>query len=194
MFHIQEMQSITIATAALCCFAAAGQSAVPNVNYTATGVFVTPALSGEDIFELAGEPFTLTFTLSEATKPTRHSETMAEYTNVPVSGTVVSGIDGATFPFNGPATLVLLVGTPGKPDGFLLQAQYNFGGDIIVITAKATMPPGTITTPAIKPFTAPVALMSGDTVTYACPACPPPWTGHITDLAIAGGTLSATKP
>jgi len=193
MFNIRNMQSIAIATAALSCFAAAGQSAAPDVNYTASGVFVTPALGGEDNLRFAGEPFTLTFVLSEATKPIRHSETMAEYSNIPVSVTVVSGWTGFNYFFNETATLILVVGAPGKPDGFFLRFPATNIGDPIVVTAIATVPPGTITTPASKPFTAPVTLTSSDTVIYACPACPPPYTGHATALAIAGGTLTATK-
>jgi len=189
------LRSIAIASAALCCFAAVGAGAEPNVNYAATGTFATPAVSGLDTFKLAGQPFTLTFAVNEATKPTRHSETMAEYSNITVVLTVKAGVTGGTYTYTVLGVNVfLVVGAPGKPDWFFLQIPFTFGGAPIVITAKAKMPAGTIATPAIQPFTAPVTITPRDGVaTYACPACPPPYTGNSTTLAIAGGTLSATE-
>jgi len=74
-FKQAGLQSIVIASAALCFFVAAGAAAEPNVNYAASGTFATPAVSGADILGLAGQPFTITFAVNEATKPTRHSET-----------------------------------------------------------------------------------------------------------------------
>jgi len=195
MFDLRNMQSLAIASAMLCYFTAAGQGAAPDVTYTATGVFVTPAVSGQDILSLAGQPFTLTFVVNEATKPTRRSETVAEYGNIPVAGAVKSGINGANYYFNGPASLVLAVGAPGTPDSFVLKFPFNYAGFIpLVITAKVSMPAGTIVTPNIKPFTAPVMLAPDDgQVTYTCPACSPPYSGYSTILAIAGGTLNAAK-
>ena len=192
MFHIRKIQSIAIASAALCCYAAAVSAAEPNVTYAATGVFATPAVSGEDVLELAGQPFTLTFVVNEATKPTRHSETMAEYGNIPVTGTVVTGTCGCTLNFLGSASLFLVVGAPGEPDWIALKLPITYG-DPITTTAVVRMPAGTIDTPAIRPFTAPVTLTPSDgEVTNACPACPPPNTGNVTTLAFAGGTLTAT--
>src|SRR5580700_2022815 len=90
MFHIRKIQSTAFASAVLCCFAAALQGAAPDVHYHAAGVFATPAVSGMDVFRLAGEPFDLNFVINEATEPARHSETMAEYTNVTVKFKVES--------------------------------------------------------------------------------------------------------
>jgi hypothetical protein len=192
MFHIRKIQSIVIASAALCCHAAAVSAAEPNVTYAANGIFATPAVSGEDVFFLAGEPFTITFVVNEATKPSRHSETIAEYSNILVDATATTGAGGETFTYNGPASLFLVVGAPGKPDWIILSFPFSIFGDTVTFTSKIRMPAGTITTPAIRPFTAPVTFTPADgQLTYACPACPPPWTGHSTTLAMAGGALTA---
>jgi hypothetical protein len=194
MFHIRNIQSIAIASAALCCYAAAVSAAEPNVTYAAIGVFATPPVSGEDVLELAGQPFTLTFVVNEATKPTTHSETMAEYSNIPVTVTVVPGATGVPFPFEVDASLFLVVGAPGKPDWIALKFPFEIVGRPLMITAVIRMPAGTIDTPAIKQFTAPVTLTPSDgEATYACPACSPPYTGNSTTLAFAGGTLNATE-
>jgi hypothetical protein len=195
MFRIRKIPSTALASAALCCFAVALPGAAPDVNYAATGVFATPAVSGMDIFKIAGQPFTLTLVINEATKPARGSETMAEYTNVTGRFTVKDGITGATHFFNVlHANLFLVVGGPGKPDWFALTIPFDNEGLNMTVTAKVRMPAGTITTPAIRPFTAPVSLTPSDgSVTYACPACPPPCTGNSTTLAFAGGTFSGYK-
>ena len=193
MFPIRKIQSTALASAALCCFAVALLGAAPDVNYAATGVFATPAVSGKDILGLAGHPFALTLVVNEATKPARHSETMAEYSNVIVTFRVSNGASTFTFIVPG-VNLFLVVGAPGEPDWFALTFPFDIGGINLTVTAKVRMPAGTITTPAIRRFTAPVSLTPSDgAVTYACPACPPPYTGNSTTLAFAGGTFSGYK-
>ena len=197
MFHIRKIQSTALASAVLCCFAAALPGAAPNVHYAAAGVFATPAVSGKDIFGIAGQPFALSFVLNEATEPAIHSETMAEYTNVTVKLTVKSGTTGLTTTYAVlHVSVFLVVGAPGKPDWVALAIPfdvYHTEFDL-TIAAKVRMPAGTITTTAIGPFTAAVSLTAGDgTVTYACPACAPPFTGNSTSLAFAEGALTATE-
>jgi len=108
--------------------------------------------------------------------------------------TVTSGLFGThTYQVLG-VSLFLAAGPPGKPDWSYLAFPFDlFAPDNLTIRAIVAMPAGTITTPAIRPFAAPVTLTPPDRVTYACPACPPPYTGNSTTLAIAGGTLSATE-
>jgi hypothetical protein len=193
MFYLRKMQTMAVTTAVLCCFAAADKllaATAPNVNYTATGVFATNPVSGSDLLELAGQPFTLSVVLNEATKPTKHSKTTAEYTKVPVTGTVQSRlIPGTPIPL-APGTmgnLSLVVGAAGQPDALQLKFPQNVVGVNLTITAKIMMPNGTITTPAIKPFTASVTLTSSDgSVSYAD-------TTATTVLGFASGTLSAVK-
>jgi hypothetical protein len=43
----------------------------PNVTYTASGTFSTPATSGLDTLQLAGEPFTISIVANAASPPNR---------------------------------------------------------------------------------------------------------------------------
>ena len=97
MFPIRRIQSTALASAALCCFAVALRGGAPDVKYAATGVFATPAVSGMDTFKIAGQPFTLTLVINEATKPARGSETMAEYSNVTMTFRVSNGETPTNF-------------------------------------------------------------------------------------------------
>jgi len=195
MFSIRKMQSMVVASAALCCFAASVSAADQNVTYTAFGIFATPPVSGEDVFFLAGEPFKITFVVNEAKKPTRYTETAAEYTDIWVKATTRESALGLVEIYDGPANLFLVVGSPNQPDWIFVNFPYPVAEDTVIFTAKIRMPAGTIATPAIRPFTAPVTLTPSDGVlTYACPKCAAPWTGHSTTLGIAEGTLTATAP
>jgi hypothetical protein len=121
---------------------------------------------------------------------------MAEYTNVTVKFKVESGDPVPYFYTTLHASVFLVVGAPGKPDWIALTIPFHFAlyDYDLTIAAKVRMPAGTITTTAIGPFSAPVSLTAGDgAVTYACPACAPPYTGNSTSLAFASGTLSATE-
>ena len=78
----------------------------------------------------------------------------------------------------------------GNPsyDVFALFSPITVLGKPIYITTVLQMPTGTLTTPLIKPFTAPVTLSpSSGTVTYTDPS-----TGDATTLTIASGSLSTT--
>jgi hypothetical protein len=192
MFHIRKIQSTAIAAMAMCCFAAVVTATEPDVSYASAGIFATNVISGEDGLELAGQPFTLLFVVNEGTKPIRHSETTAEYNNILVDFTFASRAGEVPQGFSATVTLVLQVGAPGQPDWFIVQFPFTYGGLPLIITAKIMMPAGTLAKPAIESFAAPVTLTpSSGTVTYACPACPPPNTGKSTTLAIRAGALVA---
>ena len=194
MFSIRKMQPIVVASAALCCYAGPVPAQESNVTYTASGIFATPPVSGEDVFFLAGAPFTITFVVNEAKKPTRYTETTAEYTDVFVNAKIIIGL-GLLELYDRPVNLFLMAGAPNQPDWIFITFPYPFSGDTIIFTAKIMMPAGTIITPAIRPFTAPVTLTPSDGVmTYACHKCAAPWTGHSTTLGIAEGTLTGTAP
>jgi hypothetical protein len=184
-----------IAAAALCAVATASPSAARQVTYFASGAFSTPALSGEDQAGVAGSPFIISFVIDEDAIPVQHAGGTAEYSSVPVNGKIY--IDTGTnifLPLNGPASLYLVCDAPDQPDWIILQLPLPTSAiGTIEVTAKILLPPGTLTTPAIRPFAAPVPFLpSNARVTYACPACPPPYTGLSTTLAIQGGSLNAT--
>jgi len=158
---------------------------VPNVLYAASGIFAKPAISGADGLLLAGEPFSIRLLANEALKPTKHTSTWAEYNNITAAGLVQSArYPGSWYPFSsGQTTLVLRLGQAGEPDEVEISFPLTFLYLQLSISARATLPPGTMTTTAIRPFTAAVAL-AGTTMTYAD-------TQASTTLAVASGTLNA---
>ena len=186
----QAIRAVTLASAALCAFCA-DLNAAPSVAYTATGNFTTPPIHGRDQLGLAGQPFSVTILASEALKPTRHTKTSAQYDDVPLSVSVYSGfVPGIPTPILVNANITLQVGATGSPDvmnvdfplpipGLLLQLQ---------VTADVTMPSGTITTPTIAPFTAPVAMtITNAKARYAQGA-------EATTLGLDGSLNAAVQP
>src|SRR6516164_11529325 len=73
-------------------FAQATAATAPNVTYSATGTFSATPVSGQDVFKLAGNPFTITIVANAATVPTSHGAKWAKYTNLTMSGAVTSGL------------------------------------------------------------------------------------------------------
>ena len=176
---------MALAAAGLFVHGLPAQSAAPNIIYTASGTFAQPALSGPDPLGLAGQPFSINILADEALKPTQHNQSAAQYDNLWMyaltSSTTIPG-NPLEEPSNS-LTLTLEVGASGEPDemkiSFPLLPYYGLN---VTVTAKAKMPAGTITSTKIRPFTAPVALMSEATVTYTGPY-------STTTLAIASGAL-----
>lgn len=166
-------------------------AAAPDVVYTATGTLASTVLSGTDPLLLAGQNFTINVTANEALKPIRHTATSAEYINLQMMGTGYSGlIPGTSISLSCPTTKIELVaGANGTHDEFLITYQLYIAGSSIptTISAKLSMPAGTIPTPRIQPFSSPVTFTPTDVkVSYSDAG------GMATVLGIASGTLSAT--
>jgi hypothetical protein len=184
-----------VAFAALLCvatslvlFAQSKPAKAPNVTYTATGTFVTPQVSGQDEFKLAGQNFTLSIVANEATVPTTHGAQWAKYTKLSMSGTVSSGIWPTPIAISSSNSAIeLATGNPAY-NVFAMFFPITEIGQTFYITAVLQMPTGTMTKPLIGPFTAPVTLgPTSGSVTYLSPS-----TGTSTVLNIASGTLSST--
>ena len=187
------MQSFAIAAAVACCLAAVSQAA-SNVDYTANGTFATPARQGNDGLLLAGQAFNLSIVVNEATKPVKGSKTTAQYVNLPLTGTVNSGLlPGQPIPIppGTVAKLSLQVAPVGSPDVLTFSFAENVLGLPITFSGKVYLPNGTITTPAIRPFTKAVTLNSkSGMLTYSCmgTSC---GTYTSTTLGFASGTVNA---
>ena len=198
-FQVRKIQATAIAAAAMFCLAAseklvaASPDTLPNVTYTATGTFASPATSGSDLFKLAGEPFSISVTVNEAKVPTSHGATWAKYTKLRMTGTVGSGLEPSPVAVSSSNTSIeLATGNPSY-DVFTLFAPVNVVGIQINVTATIQMPHGTIPNAKIQPF-ASITLGSVDTVVYACPTGSTTCTGGSTTLGIASGTLVGTVP
>src|SRR5580704_12955194 len=90
----RRMHVVTLAAAAMSCLTvseklvAADPNTAPNVTYTATGAFASPAISGADVFKLAGQQFTISIVANAATVPTSNGAQWARFTSLPMSGTI----------------------------------------------------------------------------------------------------------
>ena len=190
MVLIKTLGSVSLAVAASSCFilAAANPAVAPNVTYTATGVFASPAMSGDDLFELAGQPFSISIVANAAMPPSSHGPHWAQYKDLKMTGTVTSGLEPSPLTISsGHTSMELATGNPSY-DVFEMFAPINVIGIEINVLANVQMPPGTISNALIQPFAA-IALGPPDTVTYSDTT-----TGTSTTLQIASGTLAAAIP
>jgi len=183
--------SIAIAAAAICCFAGSTRLAAatgPVVTYTASGTFANPATSGADTLKLAGEPFSVTISVSSSTVPYKHGPNWAAFNKLKLTGTVHSGLLGST-PVNigSSESTIIQAFDPGQYDTFTMEAPVQVIGINLTIKAVIVMPYGTFSNPLLQPFAA-IALAPGNaTVTYSD-------TTSSTVLAIQTGSLTATIP
>jgi len=201
----RKMHAVAIAGAAMFCLAASEKlvaaspdTTAPNVTYTATGTFASPQLSGSDVFKLAGEPFSITVVVNEATVPSSHGSNWAKYLGLTMNGTVGTGLEPTPYTLHSTMTSIeLATGNPAYQT-FVMFAPVSVVGTPIYVTATIEMPTGTLAKPLIHPF---AAINLGpctqpvppgpcvDTVVYTEPS-----TGASTTLGIASGTLAGTVP
>ena len=147
---------------------AASPATAPNVTYIAYGIFAYPALSGSDIFKLAGQPFSINIIASEAAVPKKNGKQWAQYTNLQLTGTVYTGLEPTPISFsNGSTYVTLATGNPDL-DFFLLWTPIHELGLALTITAEISMPTGTMSSAHILPFNSIVTLTpTNATVTYS---------------------------
>jgi len=188
-FYVRNMRAIAFVAAVICCFTvsnlvAASPAAAPNVIYTATGSFTEPPIKGNDLFQLQGQPYTITVTANEAdsAKNNPHGPQWAEYKSLSISGQVTSGMLPTPITFSNKSTAILLA--CGNPSYDIIQifTPVQVVGITIYVVASIHLPKGTLTNDHILPFTAPVTLTPAiATMTYSDPA-----TGTSTTLGMTG--------
>jgi hypothetical protein len=196
-FNRIKLVAVGSAAAALCFLGATSIAQVPdtapNVLFNAFGTFASPALSGNDLYELAGEPFNVTVIANSATVPHAHEAGWADYNHLRLKGTVHSGLDPSAIPVNSAYTfMVLALGNPNY-QLWEVTAPILVIRQRITINAVVQMPLGTLGKGwLIHPFNNPVTLTpSTATVTYSANVNGSPAS---TMLAIASGTLTASYP
>jgi len=193
-FHVRKMQAVAIAATGVLCLAAsqklvaASEATAPNVTYTATGVFATPPMSGNDLFQLQNEPFSISVVAKASTPPTDHGPHWASYTKLKMTGTATSGLEPTPLSIQSANTSIELATGNPQYDVFEMFAPVSVIGIQINVLAELQMPTGTIANALIHPFAA-ITLGPPDKMTYTDPA-----TGSSTTLGIASGTLVATIP
>jgi hypothetical protein len=196
MFCIRKIQFLMVVALAVACLAASATilaqspaTKLPNITYTATGTFSSPQVSGNDLFKLAGEPFSINVVANEADTPHQHTKGWADYTGLRMKGKVTSAlIPQSPFTIESAHTfIVLALGNPSF-DIFELSAPVIVVKQKVTISAKLDLPRGTFGKGWINfPFTAAATLdPSSGTVTYSDGT-------NATTLTIASGTLNAQK-
>ena len=161
--------SVALLATATGCLAAASESpaAAPNVIYTASGTFSSPPISGSDLFQLQGEPFSISVVANEALVSKNHGPQWAIYNALKMTGTVQSRLLPTPINISNSGTSILLaVGNPTQ-DTFMLGSPVRVIGITLTVTASILMPKGTLTNDHILPFNAPVTLTPAiATMTY----------------------------
>jgi len=194
--QFRKMQYIATAAALIVCFGASDRLAAQspeakavNVFYTASGTFANTPVSGEDKLEMAGTAFSLTTWALTSTAPKQHGTHAAQYTNLKMQGTVAPCLIGcAPITIQSEyASIELATGNPSY-DEISFFVPVSVDGIQIDISTVIQLPKGTLSSPLIRPLTAPVTLSSTTDVTYADPV--PPYGPASTTLAIQSGTLS----
>ena len=200
--HVRKLQTVAIALAGILCVAtseklAAQSTTAPNVTYAAAGTFATPQISGNDLFQLQGQAFSIDIVANAALPPTTHGGHWARYTKLKMKGSVGSGLEPTPIAImSGLTSLEIATGNPSY-DQFVVFAPVNAFGIEIDVLAYLQTPPGTVASALIHPFssvtlkpcTHGTTLTCVNTVVYSDPN-----TGNSTTLGIDSGTLVATIP
>ncbi len=163
MFAVNRSKMETLAVSAVMAWFAvssnlAAATTAPNVTYKASGVFANPPVSGTDEFRLAGEPFSMSVVANAALTPTRHGAQWAQYNDLSMTGTVQSGLVPTPIAIANSTTDILLATGNPNVDFFELGSPILVVGLKMTVSARISMPKGTIANALIHPFTAPVTL------------------------------------
>src|SRR5580700_3627989 len=170
-FYIRRILSVTMAAAALGYFAssetlvAAGPATAPNVTYTAAGVFGSPK-SGNDLFQLQGEPVSISVVANEADVAKTHGPLWASYTALKMTGTVQSGLLPTPLTIANSGTAIeLATGNPSY-DVFVMFSPIKVIGITLTIIATVDLPKTALTNDHILPF-ASVPIPATATMSYS---------------------------
>lgn len=187
MVYSRRILAVVITVTAVCCWSTSKAliAAAPNVIYTASGTFASPPLSGNDLLQLAGQPFSISVMANAASVPNNHGSNWAVYGGLTMQGTVESGLlPGLPQTIQNRSTSISLATGNPNFDLFALGTPINVVGIALSVQGKVTMPKGTIANALIHPFTAPVTLDSSNSMlTYS--------NGTATTALAMIGTLTA---
>jgi|SRR5579871_5282691 len=178
-----------LSAAVLCSTAQNAHATAPIITYTATGTFSSTPVSGADTLKLAGEPFSVTISVSASDAPDKHGSNWASFNQLKLTGVVHSGLLG-TSPVNIASAEASITQAldPNVDDQFTMQAPVKVVGISITIDAVIMMPWGTVPKPLLHPFAAPVNMTPANaTMTYSNGT-------DSTVLTMDSGTLTGTIP
>jgi len=204
MSYVRKIQTVAIAAATVFCFAASNRLAAQEtgtghtvVYHVASGMFGAPAVSGNDLLMLNGEPFMVSVLASTASKPVKHGKGYAIYHGIEMRGSFTSEMNpGQGLPVhckNG--VLFLSVGNPNY-DELKYTGDVKVTGIKLTVQADVHAPKGTLKGFLVKSFSNPVTLAEASgtynmTISYAG-TCPSADNTCTTVLGVASGTLTGT--
>jgi hypothetical protein len=185
---LRKSLTVALTMAALGCLTVSNRlmASGPMITYAASGTFAATPTSGADTLKLAGEPFTVSISVSSSTAPYKHGPNWAAYDKLKLTGEVHSGLLGSEpVSIGSTESTIIQAEDPGQYDTFTMEAPVKVVGISLTIKAVIVLPYGTIPNPLLHPFSA-VELAPGNaTVTYSDSSAS-------TVLGIQSGTLSAT--
>lgn len=156
-----------------------------TITYTASGTFAATPSSGSDTLKLAGEPFSVTITVSASTPPYKHGSNWAAYNKLKLTGSVHSGLLGHT-PVNiasNQANIIQAI-APNQYDMFTMEAPVQVVGISLTIKAPIVLPWGTISNQMLHPFSAVTLAPGNASMSYADGT-------NTTVIPVQSGTLTA---
>ncbi|MGO4883711.1 MAG: hypothetical protein ACLP59_23265 [Bryobacteraceae bacterium] len=140
---------------------------VPNVLYKAYGTFSQPPVSGDDVFRLQGEPFSISVVAKASSKPIHSGNGYAVYSPLVMTGTVKSGLLSSPTSIDSHSASIELQSGPAG-ESITLATPFKVVGLTLSIRAVIQLPPGTLANLYIHPFNAPVPMTgSNATLTYS---------------------------
>jgi len=191
--NVRKILSVLVAAGAICCLAAPrGLAASPDkgvsVTFTASGTFAATQVSGNDLLELRGQPFSISVVGTSSAVPIQHGQNWAIFKPLSMTGTVYSGlVPNQPIPVS--ASTAAIDQTVGATeDIFQSGFPVTVVGIALTVRAHIILPAGTLTTPLLRPFSSiTLGPTAGTYVTYSN-------TTATTELAIQTGTVVATIP
>jgi len=163
---VVSIRSIAITAAVISGFAAE-QSAVAStctgnvIAYQVSGHFRSTPISGNDPLKWAGQPFNITLRACEALTPLRTGPDYAEYYPILLWGKLIPGflMDMKTaFILRRPSTGV---------DSIAIYGTIPIEGQPLYIRGGLALPPGTLTSTSIAPFTKVTVVTAKSEFTYS---------------------------
>ena len=153
------------------CQAAKTACTVPVVTYGASGGFGPNVIKGDDSFKLAGEPFSITLYVCESKQPgPRSGPDYSVYSGIEFTGTVNSSLITTPYSIKPTAVTFVLVDPATGDDLVEVEGNLTVFGSLIFIHASIALPPGTLASTAIAPFTG-VAIDTADSAfSYSYPS------------------------
>jgi hypothetical protein len=188
--NISKTVAAKVTAAAFFCLAVSATSAAtpntaPNVNFTASGTFGNPPVSGSDTLKLAGEPFAINIVVNAAMAPIQHGPNWAIFSPLKMTGQVHSGLLGTTPISIASGAASIEQGYGPTYDPFQTAFPVKIVGVNLTVLAVIKLPAGTIPNQLIHPFAAVALSPATATVTYSDGT-------NSTMLSVQTGTLVAT--